>query len=86
MKPGAAAPLTATVPGNPEMALIAAVRLALLYGRPEPPTTAESLPLIRTWNGEKYVAVPPPPFGCWEAMVYWNVVGLGTAVIANVPL
>ncbi len=58
-----------------------------MYARPLPPITAESLPPIRTWNGEKYVAVPPPELARPEAAaVYWNVRAVGTAVIVNVPL
>jgi hypothetical protein len=41
---------------------------------------------MRTLNGEKYVDDPPPELACWLAIVYWNVVGLGTAVTVNVPL
>ena len=49
--------------------------------------TAESLPPIRTWNGEKYVdraAARVRQAGV--GFVYWNVRGDGTAVIVNVPL
>ena len=42
------------------MALIAVWMFAFVYGRPLPPITAESFPPIRTWKGEKNVAVPPP--------------------------
>ena len=31
-----------------------------MYARPLPPITAELFPPIRTWKGEKNVAVPPP--------------------------
>ena len=30
--------------------------------------------------------MPLPAFGCWDAIVYWNVFVVGTAVIVNVPL
>ena len=53
MKPVAAAPVTVTVPAKPAIALIAAVMFAFVYGWPVPPITAESLPPMRTLNGEK---------------------------------
>ena len=40
-----------------------------------PPISTESLPPMRTLNGEKYVDDPPPELACWLAIVYWNVVG-----------
>ena len=87
MKPVEAAPVTVAVPAKPGIALIAVVRFAFVYGSPPPPITAESLPPIRTWNGEKNVAVPPPELARpAAAAVYWNVRGVGTAVIVNVPL
>src|SRR5262245_31063315 len=69
------------------MALIASVRFVLLYADPDPPTTAESLPPIRTLNGEKNVDEPPPELASpAAAAVYSKLRGVGTAVIWNVPL
>ena len=66
---------------------MAVVKFAALYGRPVPPMRAESLPPMRTLNGEKYVADPPPDGArSGVASVYWNVLAEGTAVIVNVPL
>src|SRR5687768_1358285 len=90
--PEITAGVTVTVPAKPGIALIAAARLALLYASPEPPMTAESLPPIRTWNGEKWVRPFVPellaPDGARPAIgaVYSNVRGDGTAVIVKVPL
>ena len=62
MKPVAAAPVTVAVPGKPAIALMAAVRFSLVYGIPLPPMRAESLPPMRTRNGEKYAVDPLPEF------------------------
>jgi hypothetical protein len=86
LNPVAEALATLTVPAKPAIPLIAVVRFAAVYGSPVPPTSTESFPPMRTLNGEKYVAEPPPELACWLAIVYWNVVGLGTAVIVYVPL
>ena len=52
VKPGAVALVTVTVPAKPAMPLIAVVRFAAVYGRPVPPISTESLPPMRTLNGE----------------------------------
>ena len=57
-----------------------------MYGIPLPPMRAESLPPMRTRNDEKYAADPPPESASSLAIVYWNVLAVGTAVIGNVPL
>ena len=41
---------------------------------------------MRTRNDEKYAADPPPESASSLAIVYWNVLAVGTAVIVNVPL
>ena len=87
MNPVDAAPVTVTVPANPGIPLIAVWRLAFVYGRPLPPTSTESLPPIRTWNGEKNVTLPPPELARPAVgFVYSKLRAVGTAVIVNVPL
>jgi hypothetical protein len=87
LKPVDAAPVTVTVPAKPGIALIAAVRFALLYGWPDPPITAESLPPTRTLNGEKNVELPPPELASPDTgAMYSKLRGVGTPVIWNVPL
>jgi hypothetical protein len=55
--------------------------------KPLPPITAESLPPIRTWKGEKNVAEPPPELARPAVgFVYSKLLGDGTAVIVKVPL
>ena len=44
--------MTVTVPAKPGIALIAVWMFGVAVGWLEPPITAESLPPIRTWNGE----------------------------------
>ena len=87
VKPVEAAPVTVAVPAKPGIALIADVRFAFVYASPLPPMTAESLPPIRTWNGEKNVIVPPPELARPAVgFVYVNVRGDGTDVTVHVPL
>jgi hypothetical protein len=69
------------------MALIAFCTLVAVYAWLVPPTTAESLPPMRTWNGELYVTVPPPAAGRPAVgFVYVNERALGTEATAKVPL
>ena len=66
---------------------MAAWTFAAVYGRPLPPISAESFPPIRTWKGEKKVAVPPPELASPAVgFSYWNDRAVGTAVIVHVPL
>ena len=60
VKPVEAAPVTVAVPAKPGMRVDRGRMFAFVYASPLPPITAESLPPIRTWNGEKNVIVPPP--------------------------
>ena len=85
VKPVEAAPVTVAVPANPAIALIAVVRLAFVYGSaaaadhgrvvaadPELERRDVRRPCRRpSWRGRR------------SALVYWNVRGVGTAVIVT---
>src|SRR5262245_15588863 len=86
--PVEAAPATVAVPAKPAMPLIAVSRFAFEYGGRRPPRTTGSFPPIRTWNGEKNVAVAaaPPEAARPATAVYSKLRAVGTAVIWNTPL
>ena len=88
VKPVDAAPVTVAVPAKPGIALIAVVRFALLYGSAG---AADQVGVVAADpDAERREVRQPSRRRSWRgrgvASVYWNVRGVGTAVIVTVPL
>ena len=84
VKPVDAAPVTVAVPAKPGDAVDRGREVRVGVRDPALPTTTESLPPNRSWNGEVYVTVPPPALARPEtAFVNSKLRGVGTAVIVT---